>query len=522
MAPRGLAAPMAEELSLAEKKVLQALAELGTASPQQVAERTGQGGVEVMNASSWLRAKGLLQRDEKLHTFYGLGPEGRGHAEKGLPERRLVEALVRQGGSAPLASLGQLPEFQASPDEVKIATGQGKRKGLIAIERDEDSGQPSARLTDKGRGVAEGEIMPDERVLEQLKQGEQPAEALDAQAVEALLDRQNVVRKRESVAWTLQLTAKGQALVQEGLVLEDSVAQLTPELLQTGKWREAKLRPYDVTTFAPEVTGGKKHPLRRIIDDIRAIFLEMGFTEIEGPFVHTTFWDMDALFVPQDHPAREMQDTFYLSEPAKRALAGKGGEGELVRRVQATHEKGWKTGSRGWGYAWSRDEAEHLLLRTHTTVETIRHLAAHPEPPVKAFIVGRVFRKEAMDATHLPEFHQVDGIVMEEGANLRMLIGLLKEFYRKMGFEDVRVRPAYFPYTEPSLEVEVKYNQRWMELGGAGIFRPEVTLPVGVKHPVLAWGLGLERLAMMRLGLKDIRELYMSDLEWLRRVPARL
>jgi phenylalanyl-tRNA synthetase alpha chain len=133
-----------------------------------------------------------------------------------------------------------------------------------------------------------------------------------------------------------------------------------------------------------------------------------------------------------------------------------------------------------------------------------------------------VFRKEAMDATHLPEFHQVDGIVMEEGANLRMLIGLLREFYRKMGASDVRVRPSYYPYTEPSLDVEVHYDGRWMELGGAGIFRPEVTQPAGVKHPVLAWGLGLERLAMVRLGLKDIRQLYESDLAWLRRVPASL
>lgn len=520
MAPRRVQAPMAEELSLAEKKVLLALSELGTATPGQVGARTGQGGVEVMNASSWLRAKGLLVRDEKLHVAYALGPEGQAYAEKGLPERRLCEALLRSDGALPLGALGQQPEFAAHPDEVKIATGQAKRKGLIEIGRGDDN-QPVARLTEKGRGVAEGEIMPDERVLEQLKAGEQPEAALDPAALKALLDRQNVLRKRETVAYSLQLTPKGQAVIQAGITLEEGIAQLTPELLQTGKWRDVKLRPYDVTTFAPEVTGGKRHPLRRIIDDIRTIFLEMGFEEITGPFVHTTFWDMDALFVPQDHPAREMQDTFYLQQPARRELPAKGDEGQYVKTIQAVHEDGGKTGSRGWGYDWNKAEAEKLLLRTHTTVETIRHLAKNPEGPTKAFIVGRVFRKEAMDATHLPEFHQVDGIVMEEGANLRMLIGMLREFYAKMGATDVRVRPAYFPYTEPSLEVEVYYNNRWIELGGAGIFRPEVTRPAGCKHPVLAWGLGLERLAMMRLGLKDIRSLYESDLDWLRSVPVK-
>ncbi|HEV8359927.1 MAG TPA: phenylalanine--tRNA ligase subunit alpha [Candidatus Thermoplasmatota archaeon] len=513
---------MAEELSLAEKKVLVALGELGTATPGQVAERTGQSSVEVMNASSWLRAKGLLVRDEKLRTFYGLGPEGKAYTDRELPERRLAEALLHGGGAVALDKFASLPEFQANPDEVKIATGQAKRKGLIEIARGEAG--PEARLTERGRGVAEGEIMPDERVLEQLAQGEQAEDALDTGALRALLDRQNVVKKRESVAYTLQLSPKGQVMVAQGVVLEEGLAQLTPELLQTGKWRDAKLRPYDVTTYAPEVTGGKKHPLRRVIDDIRAIFLEMGFEELEGPFVHTAFWDMDVLFVPQDHPAREMQDTFYLQEPATRALPSQGQEAKLVKTIRDIHERGGKTGSRGWGYQWSPAEAERLLLRTHTTVETIARLARaqDPEEPVKAFIVGRVFRKEAMDATHLPEFTQVDGIVMEPKANLRMLIGLLREFYAKMGATDVRVRPAYFPYTEPSLEVEVFYNNKWIELGGAGIFRPEVTRPLGLKHPVLAWGLGLERLAMMKLGLKDIRQLYESDLDWLRRVPAQL
>jgi phenylalanyl-tRNA synthetase alpha chain len=252
-----------------------------------------------------------------------------------------------------------------------------------------------------------------------------------------------------------------------------------------------------------------------LIEKIRLIFLEMGFTEISGDYIESCFWNMDALFIPQDHPARELQDTFYLAEPKTMPVDDE----VLMEKIKAIHENGGETGSSGWGYTWSRDEAERALLRTHTTVNTIRYLSEHPEPPQKVFSIGRVFRKETLDSTHLPEFHQIEGIVLEEKASFRMLIGVLKEFYRMMGFEEIRIRPSYYPYTEPSMDVEVKFKGKWLELGGSGIFRPEVTEPFGVKFPVIAWGLGLERLAMLTLGLDDIRMLYISDIEWLRSCP---
>jgi phenylalanyl-tRNA synthetase alpha chain len=192
---------------------------------------------------------------------------------------------------------------------------------------------------------------------------------------------------------------------------------------------------------------------------------------------------------------------------------------EVVERVKAVHENGGDTGSLGWRYKWSREEAERALLRTHTTVNTIRYLAKHPDPPVKVFSLSRIFRNESIDMTHLPEFMQIEGIIMEEGANFDMLVSVLKDFYGRMGFDKIRVRPGPFPYTEPSLEIEIFHNGKWMELGGAGVFRPEVTAPLGIKHPVLAWGLGFERLAMLRWDLKDIRELYITDLDMLRSSP---
>lgn len=271
------------------------------------------------------------------------------------------------------------------------------------------------------------------------------------------------------------------------------------------------MRPFDVSSAAPSVHGGRPHPLLLLVDRIREVFVEMGFTEIEGPFVESAFWNMDALFIPQDHPAREMQDTLYLERP--KALPVPRG---LVKTVKDVHLRGGKTGSTGWGGSFSEEESRRALLRTHTTVTTIRYLAENPRPPSRVFGIGRVFRNEAIDPTHLPEFHQIEGIVVEEGANFRMLLGVLREFYRRMGFAEVKVRPSYYPYTEPSLDVEVLWGKKWLELGGAGIFRPEVTEPLGVPVPVLAWGLGLERLAMLSFGLKDIRQLYLSDVEWLR------
>ena len=498
-----------QELSSLEKRVLLALGAIGEkATPEQIQAEGGFSElVQVMNASSWLQAKGLVRHEETMRVFVGLGKEGEAAVRDGLPERKVVKLLAEAGGSMMLPKLQEHPAL--AKGEINVATGWLKRKDLASIEK-----QPACtvlNLTEKGKG---GEATADEKVLSKLAHGELAIEALDKEGLDLLLQRQNVVRKREEITRVIHLTKKGQLLLEKGIEVRPEVNELTTELVGSGRWREVDVRPYDVTAFAPVATGGKKHPLRQIIDQIRQAFLEMGFTEIEGPYVRSAFWNMDALFTPQDHPARAMQDTFYLDAPKKGQLVD-----SEVEKIRAIHEHGGDTGSLGWRGAWSREVAGQMLLRTHTTVDTIQYLARHPKPPVKVFSIDRVFRNEAIDATHLPEFHQVEGIVMEEGANLRQLIGVLKEFYQKMGFSDVTVRPSYYPYTEPSLDVAVWYNGKWLELGGAGIFRQEVTKPWGIEVPVLAWGLGLERLAMLKLGLKDLRELYVSDVEWLRNAP---
>ena len=482
------------DLSNNELKLLRALKK-SSLSPGEASLESGLGDKEVMSAASWLRSKGLVDIIEDSKTLFSTNDEGKKYAEQGLPERRAVEWLNQSGES-------MINELPLDDDEKKVVIGWLKRKNFAELEKTDDGLKliPTGNLDET----------PDEPLLVLLDRKPLSEEEMDKEGLSLLKGRQ-LLKNQDEVSRVFSLTDGGKNVNLDDIG-EDLVGEVTPEMLQTGTWKEKQFQRYSTDTNVEPVDYATLHPLTRFTKEIRSIFLQMGFTEIEGDYVESAFWNMDVLFIPQDHPARELQDTFYLSEPASFMISDK----ELLDVVSEIHENGGDTGSAGWCSSWSRETAQQALLRTHTTVGTIRYLSDNPEPPVRVFSVGRVFRREALDSTHLPEFTQVEGIIVEPNANFGMLIGVLKEFYRRMGFDDVRVRPAYFPYTEPSLEVEVRFGDRWLELGGAGIFRPEVTAPFGIECPVLAWGLGLERLAMLRLGIKDIRMLYQSDLQWLK------
>jgi phenylalanyl-tRNA synthetase alpha chain len=500
---------MVASLSNTEKRVILILKDLGKTTPEQIMkEGKFEQMIEIMNATSWLRSKGLVETSEEIITHYSLSKKQ--YASKELPERRALRILKKNRGIIgvdELKSTGKLRD-----QEVGIAIGWMKRKGWAKVSKRD--GEAILEITEKGTRAVDkkGE---DEMLIDRLGEGDLTELEIDKNIIDMLKSRQNLIKERESIKREISLTELGKNITTMNLELKEQITQLTPELLQTGKWRDVEIRKYDINTFAPTIHGGMIHPLQWMTQLVRKIFLEMGFTEIEYDLVQSTFWTMDALFTAQDHPVRDMQDTFYLSKPEKIDLP----EEKIVERVKVMHEEGGDIDSTGWRYEWDAKEAEKAILRTHTTVNTIRYLSEHQEPPVKVFSVGRVFRREAIDSTHLPEFQQIEGIVLEEEANLRMLIGILREFYKRLGFQDLRIRPGYFPYTEPSLEVEIKLGGKWLEFGGAGIFRPEVTHPLGVKHPVLAWGLSLERLVMLKYGIEDMRKLYFNDLEWIRNAP---
>ena len=498
------------ELRENEQKTLLALEKLrGTGPVDQLVKVSGLAHAAVMRAALSLTTKKLVRTRERKQTAIALTKEGSYHAKKGLPERRLINSLIKLGGEASVDDVAE--DAGLEKKFLTIALGWLSRKGWATIKKKERVlkflRQPLTGNDEKLLSLlAEKKLLIVEDLSQELQKAVSP------------LKKRRLVEVSKKTLRELELTDAGWDLANKGIEIVEEVSQLTPELIRTGRWRKAKLRRFDVTAPGPTIYPGKTHPAQQIIQRVREIFLEMGFAEIRGSIVETAFWNFDALFQPQDHPAREMMDTFYLAQPRK----GKLPEKDVVNAVAKTHEDGWTTGSRGWEYTWSPDEAKRLIMRTHTTAVTIRYLAEHKEPPLKVFSVDRVYRNEKVDYKHLAEFHQIEGIVMDKKVTLRDLMGTLKEFYLKLGLKKVQFWPSYFPYTEPSMQstVYVPELKTWVELCGMGIFRPEVLAPLGIKYPVLAWGGGLERLIILKLGIEDIRLLYKNDLGWIRRTPV--
>jgi phenylalanyl-tRNA synthetase alpha chain len=502
------------ELRAHERKTLLATEKLdGKASAEKVIRESGLPYAAVMRAALTLQEKKLLKIRENEQTVAKLNKEGKLYAEKQLPERRILSMLYKKGGEALISEIPQ--EADVSSGAIPVALGWLVQKKWVVINKKKRTiSLTQYSLTQKPPKGADEKILSllaerDTLIVEELDKSLQ-------QAVATLKGRKLIETKKRSL-YELGLTREGRKLVKKGLEIAEQVTQLTPELIITKKWRETKLRKFNVTAPGPAVYPGKIHPLQQIIQRAREIFLELGFTEIRGPLVETAFWNFDALFQPQDHPAREMMDTFYLANPEAGKLPSK----NIVDAVASVHENGWITGSKGWGYQWSAKEAKRLVLRTHTTAETIKYLSRHKKPPIKVFSVDRVYRNEQLTYKNIAEFHQIEGIVVGKDVTLKDLMGTLKTFYTKFGLKKIEFWPCYFPYTEPSAQAMVYHPKikRWMELCGMGIFRPEVLAPMGIKYPVLAWGGGLERLAMIDLGLDDIRMLYGNRLEWLRRTP---
>jgi phenylalanyl-tRNA synthetase alpha chain len=493
-------------------KVLKAISE-GELNHGYIAIKLGMKPEAVIASADALGEQGLVKVIKSVYETASLTPEGMIYSQEGLPERDLLSII---GSGKPLSEL-------KDPGH-KIAIGWLRKKGWATIQNGEIRPVGSAP---KGK---------DEEILQflLLTPGLKRSDVLDKKGLSDLKSR-GLVELSKNKEWRYEITEAGIKYVSQDMdaTAVQEMPPLTSDMIKTGQWTEKdgflyldyrvpkqyriskfRARTYDVTLAADRIISGKKHPYQRLIDFMREIMLEMGFVEIKGQIVQSSFWNFDALFQPQDHPAREMQDTFYLDSLA---------DIPDYSRVKEMHECGGAVGSTGWGGCWKPEVARQEVLRTHTTGVTIKYLAENPEPPVKAFGIDRVYRREAIDATHTPEFEQLEGIVMDRDVTFSHLLGILKEFYAKMGFVEVRFRPGYFPYTEPSVEPEVFIDGLgWVELGGAGVFRKEVTAPFGIEHPVLAWGLGVSRVAMLKLGLKDLRLLYQSDIEWLRETPVSI
>jgi phenylalanyl-tRNA synthetase alpha chain len=496
---------LAAALHPLERKVLPALEKATTT--KQLMQQTSLKEVEVMRALQWLKNKQLVSLKEGREEIVELGSNGKKYLQAGLPEKRFLHAALKT------SSLDEIKKNTGiSDDELNACLGALRKKAAIIVVKDKEL---KIKLTDNGVRLLEKES-PEEQFLK--KNFPLRIEDLKEEARFAL----NELRKRKAIVKIevirtkkAELTAEGKELIKQGIKAEGLDA-LTPALLKSGAWRNKGFRAYDIKADVPAVFGGKRHFVSQAVDYMKRIWLDLGFKEMKGTLIQTAFWNMDALFVPQDHPARDMQDTLYIKGPRYGKIPKK-----VYEQVKATHENGWATGSKGWNYKFSERLAKENLLRTHTTVLSARTIAAlkKADLPAKFFSVKKVFRNETLSWKTLFEFVQVEGIVVDTDANFKHLKGYLTEFFRKMGFDKIRIRPGYFPYTEPSAEVDVFIPEKdaWIELGGSGVFRPEVTKPlIGFEVPVLAWGIGMERTIMQYYNIKDIRDLYKNDLKQLR------
>ncbi|WP_409199623.1 phenylalanine--tRNA ligase subunit alpha [Methanobrevibacter sp. DSM 116169] len=497
------------ELHIYEKQLLNAINNNENESPEDISKNNSLDIKSVMSAAGSLASKDIIEVKKDITETISLTSDGEKYSKIGLPERRVLNVLIDKK-EIPMGEMAKVADLDKN--ENKIAVGWLVRKKWAKIDKG------IIKITEIGEDYQD-KLGNDEKLLEKLSiEKSINKDNLDQELIDGfkkLNDRKNIIAISKETEHSFNLLDLGKSILNKGFKIQKQATQLTHQQLKEDAWKNLEYRPYDINAEAPKIFPGKGHPLREIIEEIREVFLYLGFEEANGTILDSAFWNFDSLFQPQDHAAREMQDTFYVKNPLKCDLPSK----DLVNKTKEVHEDGADTGSLGWEYEWDEDVAAQSVLRTHTTGISTKFLNEF-KPPLKMFSVGRVFRRETITYKHLPEFHQVEGIVAADDISYQNLLGTLKEFYKKLGFE-VRFRPAYFPYTYLSTECEVYLEEKesWIELGGSGMFRPEVLAPLGIDTPVLAFGLGIERLAMIRYDISDIRMLYKSDINWLREIP---
>ena len=506
---------LAESLHPLEKSVLSLFKEGVSLSEQTIlnADPTLHPS-QLSMALGWLQTKEILAISEEIkEEWVSLTPLGQTYARKKNPFLQIADE-VDQKGETLLQNLGGMLE----PEERSSAIGALKKCGALSL----------------GAGGMVKQI--DASKLTEFINLQNTIDFLEKENTEIKMDTLSLEYKEVVLAYHHKRgKSKGIFRVDERVLRsfipterflpvyekmlegnsDEEIGALTPQMLKDGSWRGKKFRKYNIALPPPRICFGRRHPYQNFLNDVREKLCSMGFTEMDGPIIESEFWNMDALYMPQFHPAREIHDVYFVKGPLYDEQISE----EQISRVASTHERGGETGSAGWGYPFDSKRTRRLILRSQGTAVSARTLASKPAIPGKYFSIARCFRYDQVDATHAPDFFQVEGIVLGEEINFKTLLGLLTLFAKEIALaKDIKFLPAYFPFTEPSVEMHVVHPKvGLMELGGAGIFRPEVTKPLGVNVPVIAWGLGLDRLAMMALKISDIRDLFSSDLSFIRR-----
>ena len=498
-------------LHIIEKKILLTLVKHNKMDIEKLATMANLSLDNVRRGIEWLKYKGIVLvsiQKESIIQLISKAPELTSLEDKSvidhltLPERRIIHEIKKTSQKS--TKIGKLAKLcQMSNIEFSVGIQNAVRNGWLIKESD------SLKITNSSERLSLEETLLEKiSKLKKIKLSELSNKEL--QGFNLLKKRPGYVKETIEKSFVISLTNEGKKIASSiSSEDENEIGTITSEILNTGKWKNERFAEIDVTSPVRTYSIGRTHPLTDVINEIREIFVSMGFSEIEGSTIQSCFWNFDVLFTPQDHPARDMQDTFYLSN-----LTDEDIDPIISNKVSNFHKT-------EWNYDWNLEKSKKTVLRTHTTPVTIKYLSENNLNYGRIFSIGRVFRNEKMSYKHLMEFHQIEGIVIGESINLRDLMGLQKQFYSKLGLDKVKFWPTYFPYTEPSLQSMVYIDKlgKWVELFGMGMFRPEVTQSVGILNNVLAWGGGLERIAMIRYGLSDVRELYDNKLSWLRMQP---
>ncbi|MDR0301689.1 MAG: phenylalanine--tRNA ligase subunit alpha [Treponema sp.] len=505
-------------------------------------------------ALSWLTGKGLIgEIRRETAVFYELTDLGREWKEKGSPEERIIGLVMKQSGSLKLPNIAQALNIENK--DIGSAFGSLSKLGILAMDDDKNviiknpqidiqlqsffNGEPVddpainylvviRGLLEKGAGTPIPEAELSEAALSEAALSEASLNSAEKNAMSGIakkrgaadapfrqIDRETVVFAFAADGNSVPAEEAAKALRAAGIT-GDETGALTQAMLENGSWKGKTFRSYNVKTPPVRLTPGRSSPYAKFLENLKDTLASLGFEEFDGPLVETEFWNSDALFMPQFHSARDIHDVYSIADPSSKGEIAKAKaiDEPWLSNVAATHENGGTTGSRGWNYGFDREFTRRLILRSQGTVLSAKNLPT-AKIPGKYFGVVRCFRYDHVDASHLPDFYQTEGIVLGENVNLRTLLGMLEMFAREVaGAKEIKYVPGYFPFTEPSVEVHIKHPVLgWFELGGSGIFRPEVTASLGVNVPVAAWGLGIDRMAMMALGINDIRELFSHDIE---------
>lgn len=460
--------------------------------------------MQIIAALNSLLSRSMIKYKAIERDQWTLTKEGEEIVNKGSHEYRLLSEVIN---SLEGLKIADVPKKLGKAGSL----GQGKAFKNGWIKKDGDTLKPSEKISKDN--------LPDDTTALQLK-------AIAANS-DKLPDKKELadLKKRKLASVSKAFSYKVEKGSEFSTKIEKLETDITTDMISSNSWKESKFKPYNFNSQGILPDSGALHPLNKVREEFRQIFFSLGFTEMpSNQYVETGFWNFDTLFVPQQHPARDLQDTFYLKDPA---VGDEPEDKQYWKNVRQVHQDG-AFGSIGYRYPWRAEESLRMVLRTHSTAissKMLHELAKDPKP-ARLFSIDRVFRNETVDATHLAEFHQVEGVIADYNIRLGDLIGFMQDFFDQMGVHELRFKPAYNPYTEPSLEIFSWHGglKKWVEIGNSGMFRPEMLEAMGLPKDlrVLGWGLSLERPTMIKYGVNNIRELlgHKVNLDFIESNPA--